>query len=220
MDVSFNQVSAIVRLAHKYNIADLEGQAFSALKAYYTDSFDEHESAGFHSQVSFDDVHAIGAVNYARLANRLEILPYALYACCGLRGDIVYGWEREDGTVEHLSPEDLKHCLDGRDALAREAMRLLPKVFVSAASDACEFPLDCCESLAGFMQEVANGDDAGSYAIFSSREGIIQEATHRYFICALCEKLAIERDREERENVWKRLPQLFGLEIEGWGSEE
>ncbi|EIW56959.1 uncharacterized protein TRAVEDRAFT_99981, partial [Trametes versicolor FP-101664 SS1] len=129
VDVSFNQVSAIVRLAHKYNIADLEGQAFSALKAYYTDSFDEHESAGFHSQVSFDNVHAIGAVNYARLANRLEILPYALYACCGLRGDIVYGWEREDGTVEHLSPEDLKHCLDGRDALAREAMRLLPKVF-------------------------------------------------------------------------------------------
>ena len=38
-------------------------------------------------------------------------------------------------------------------------------------------------------------------------------------VCAVCEKELLRRDRRERWNVWKRLPETFGIEVEGWGAD-
>ena len=61
---------------------------------------------------------AIAAVNIARLTDMPSMLPFALYLVCTLEGSAIDGYERRDGSVEHLSAQDLKLCMNARGALA------------------------------------------------------------------------------------------------------
>ena len=41
--VEFDQICAVLQLAHKYHVEDVERQALSALKAHYTNDFDTYD---------------------------------------------------------------------------------------------------------------------------------------------------------------------------------
>ncbi|KAI0742362.1 hypothetical protein C8Q80DRAFT_1108543 [Daedaleopsis nitida] len=114
----FHIMSALIRLAHKYQIDDVEKRAISALCSIYTtdltDWFD------FVRTVSDDDSCAIAAVNLARLTETptSTILPSALFNCVLLTSDVLDGYTREDGSVEYLSQDDLKRCIDAAPELS------------------------------------------------------------------------------------------------------
>ncbi|EJF60290.1 hypothetical protein DICSQDRAFT_63386 [Dichomitus squalens LYAD-421 SS1] len=107
---SFDQVSALVRLAHKYGVQDVLDRSLRALQdARYTKDFSRYlelELDPTECDVKISPVHAIGAVNLAQLTQTSALLPLALYDCCQYGGDVLDGWRRDDGEVEYLSRED------------------------------------------------------------------------------------------------------------------
>ncbi|KAI0753736.1 hypothetical protein C8Q74DRAFT_1306677 [Fomes fomentarius] len=54
-----------------------------------------------------------------------SLLPPALYICCNLGGAVLDEWAREDGTIEHLSEQDLRLCINGSCALVRRGLDML-----------------------------------------------------------------------------------------------
>ncbi len=47
---------------------------------------------------------------------------------------------------------------------------------------------------------------------------MVEEEGDETFVCGACKKALLERDLRERRLLWKRLPEIFGITVEGWGS--
>lgn len=132
--IPVDELFAVARLAHKYEVDDLLRQTISCFKTYYTTSFDVWNTKGQFGDVPFEVSHeespliyGIGVINLARLTNNPSMLPLAFYDCSSLGGKVVNGWKCPDGTVEDLSSEDLKRCFDGCIALVNRATRRYSK---------------------------------------------------------------------------------------------
>ncbi|KAI1795299.1 hypothetical protein LXA43DRAFT_1090948 [Ganoderma leucocontextum] len=114
--------------AHKYHISSVQDQEICALQeSCLTSDFNVHFGPP-NPQISMKSVHYIGAVNLARLTDTPLMLPLALYRCCYLGGKLLDGWTREDGTVEYLSPEDVKRCFNARIVLSRREVLLVSRL--------------------------------------------------------------------------------------------
>ncbi|KAI0640933.1 hypothetical protein C8Q79DRAFT_1014771 [Trametes meyenii] len=216
IDLSFEQISATIRMGNKYGIADIERQGIRALRTYFTDRFEEYASEKYYSEVDFEEVHSIGAINCARLTDTVEVLPFAMYTCCALRGDVLDGYTREDGTVEYLSHEDLRRVLNGRDELAREAFTMLFRIFKPSPSSGCTGPGTCFSKLVRIQNYVGTIRDAGNAGVLENWRTIIDEQGDAEGICNVCTKLLMTRDRRERRKMWGRLPRIFDLDIQDW----
>ncbi|PIL26489.1 hypothetical protein GSI_12247 [Ganoderma sinense ZZ0214-1] len=131
---SFETISAVIRLADKYHIQSVQDHALRALQRYhFTSNFDAF-SGPPDLVIAVKPIHAIGAVNLARLTNTPRMLPLALYQCCRLDNEaLLAGWTRADGTVEHLTPEDFERCSAAR---ARPSSRSTPR-FTPRLSGRC-----------------------------------------------------------------------------------
>ncbi|KAI0640931.1 hypothetical protein C8Q79DRAFT_873204, partial [Trametes meyenii] len=134
--MTFDHLSAVIRLAHKY-IEDVLSQGCVALKTCFSSTFDSFETVsvalsgvqGTGPYVERSTVHPIAAVNLARLTGTLDILPYAMYMCFLLDGKLLDGWTREDGTVEYLNSQDFRRCLDARAAIVKEINKSMSIIF-------------------------------------------------------------------------------------------
>lgn len=140
----FSILSALMRLGHKYALADIVADATAYLADYFPSSFhawlqrtsgtppekfrlsDRDKAAG----AAFD------AVNLARLPGQHALLPLALYhACQHSPAEIVRGLARGPGaggvTVVRLAPDDMVRCIDARDGLLRASHTNLRDVVAS-----------------------------------------------------------------------------------------
>ncbi|KAI0694943.1 hypothetical protein C8T65DRAFT_833354 [Cerioporus squamosus] len=97
---TFHEISAYIRLGHKYQCDKLVQRSVDYLKRYYVDNFDEWFKVTSLDPPTFQSIHRIGVVNLARLAGADGLLPVALMCCCMLGSDISKGFTREDGTLE------------------------------------------------------------------------------------------------------------------------
>ncbi|PIL33067.1 hypothetical protein GSI_04516 [Ganoderma sinense ZZ0214-1] len=122
-------ISAIIRLGHKYGLEDLYDQAIGYLTACYTTSFDAWTGRRDSSQWQPDPIHAIRAINLARLTNTTSILPAAFYICATLGPDIARGLPLEDGSTEQLAPDDMHLVLGMQARLLAENARIAFLVF-------------------------------------------------------------------------------------------
>ncbi|PIL26537.1 hypothetical protein GSI_12295 [Ganoderma sinense ZZ0214-1] len=139
---SFDEIAAVIRLAHKYHIPPVEEQALRMLQAhYFPRDFDVYCNI---APQGTQPIQCITAVNLARLTNTPHILPSALYVCCYVGGKLVDGRTHEDGTVEHLATDDLRRCFDARIALDRELALLPSRIFASVPPDRCNEPGKRC----------------------------------------------------------------------------
>ncbi|EIW57011.1 uncharacterized protein TRAVEDRAFT_99074, partial [Trametes versicolor FP-101664 SS1] len=112
---SFDAVSALIRLGHKYQMQALVAQGVQYLKRCFTDDLRTWSAGKFYdSNCPIQKRHAIGIVNLARLINEPSLLPTALLICCALDSDIVCGYTREDGTQETLTLADIGRCFAAR----------------------------------------------------------------------------------------------------------
>lgn len=207
---TFGQLSSLVRLAHKYCIVDVEQQGLACLKSYFTDDFDLWDntpSLFIYGHERNDLSSGIEAIHLARLTNTPEILPVAFYICTLLRGDVVDGWTRPDGTVVHLASEDLRRVINGYGILQRESYQLLTDQVNVKPHGTCVTPARCGPVLQT-IHEAYLADK--SPWLLHSWPGFIATKP----LCGRCRAHLTDNARVERRKLWLRLPQVFDLQAE------
>ena len=216
--MTFDQLSSVTRLSHKYNIGDLEDQAIRCLKTLFPDSWEDFNSnvGRCFGELEVLPVHAIGAVNLARLTGTPSVLPSALYLCCQLGSTIFDGWTREDGQTEHLSPEDLRRYVDGRMALIQEVLSILLDVFGVSASEDCKSRRACREGIRKTAMAAMRNSQASDPLILDSWSEVIQHMARAYGICNTCKALLLSREDKTMKRTWAKLPELMGVEVDDW----
>ena len=221
---TYHEISACIRLADKYECAMLMQRALEYLKRYFHDNFDAwKDDAAVFAPPKFERAHCIGVVNLARLTDTPSLLPVALYKCCSLGGAIVDGWIREDESVEYLSPADLKRCINGRNALAKEAFSIVSAIFDATPSMECKIPKACEAAIRVLLSEAFENDGVADSTVLDSWAEIIRgyaQSQDDDGFCEACETELIARDLAERERVWIRLPEIFGVEVLDWNKDE
>lgn len=212
--ITFDEMSAVIRLSHKYQIDNVLQQAVKPLKHYYTSSFATWSGAVPIPFSAQGKEHCITAVNLAHLLDIPSILPVAFYDCCALGGKLVYGRQRKDIPRECLSTDNLSKCFEGRDQLAREGVGLVGRIFGYNSEQHCKTPSRCESSLRATQTLALTNTTAGAAMILSSWSTFIEGAAGPFPLCGLCTKALLRRDVEERHEVWKKPSSFFGLEIE------
>ena len=220
LPVTFDEISAVIRLSHKYNVADAEQQALSTLKLYFTDDFYDFESFGEDGLFHMKQTDAISAVNLARLTDTRSILPTAFYQCCELGNSVMDGCRRPDGHVEHLSFEDHKICMGGRIALMREARALVFRIFQETPSHRCLSRRICRAALHTMLIRAAVEEAPLEPAVLRGWTTFIDEQADRLRLCRRCRRMLWARELDVRKEIWARLPEIFGMYIFGWGVDD
>ena len=181
-----------------------------------------------------EPTHFIGAVNLARLTDTPLMLPMALYRCCYLESALVDGWTHKDGTVEHLCTEDLKRCMDGSIALERERSFFMFNMFiplVPGVSAHCKRPEKCLASLRSQHKNLTTLDMITQNFWLSGLLRRPSEALSSWFLdhaitdkenplCGVCRKELRGRNERVQKWIFDRLPNMFGIAVEGWGKEK
>ena len=224
VDIAF--ISAILRLDHKYELKGLFEEALSYLTTYYTTSFDEWNSGGHARLWRPDATHAIRAINLARLANTPSVLPTAFYICATLGPDLAHGFSFKDGANEHverLAPEDLRLVLEMKAHLATENARAAFQLLRSPGTQGC-----CAGAWRQILEHAALDLGKAPHPIASERalDGWVANADclagnsgnvgSPRRLCWECRNHLLDRDREVRRQIWRRLPGFVGLTIESW----
>lgn len=215
---TFNQVSAIIRLAHKYNVPDILDQAITSLEDYSTADFKAWESGNNLKVIEATSQQAIGIINLARLVDRPTLLPTAFYTCALEGSGILDGYEHEDKSVEHLSHQDTKRCIDGRNKLVEEEFAIILEVFLPRPTEGCRASASCRASLQRMLEDAIKACKKSSACVLQGWDELILEWTRGTPLCALCEKAVIEREYKARKRVWDALPTIFDIKVDGWGS--
>ncbi|EIW56909.1 uncharacterized protein TRAVEDRAFT_49719 [Trametes versicolor FP-101664 SS1] len=207
---SYDMISAAIRLGHKYQMSNLLDHALEYLKQHFTNDFETWRGHPYYVPRGFTREHAIGVVNLARLTGETSLLPTAFLACSFLAEDIVHGFERTDGTREHLSMADIGLCIAGRVRLVKESVKVAFRVFQPIASDKCKNKAAClenfrriCTKLDEHVDSITAPDPSGTYYTKIQVKDL----------CVHCYAMVKERDTRERKAVWEQLPAIFGVEL-------
>ncbi|PIL26524.1 hypothetical protein GSI_12282 [Ganoderma sinense ZZ0214-1] len=218
----FARLHAALHLAHKYQCPEVETRALFTLKKFYTanftqyDVFDSTEFAFIRPQPE----DSVAAVNIARLTQTPSMLPYALYLAATLEGEMMDGYKRRDGSVEHLSAEDLRRCIDARGPLAREHAAVIRHVFrATFRAPGCRTP-SACAAMENVMLHDVEENALGRFNVLQSYVEAIEEWVLGGGLCKLCKTAMLARDVEARRRVWSLLPGMFGLTTKECGFED
>ncbi|KAH9887013.1 hypothetical protein C8Q73DRAFT_768656 [Cubamyces lactineus] len=218
---SYEEVSACIRIGHKYEIEDLVQRNLDYLRKLYPSNFDAYLVARRNRPPTFTPAHAIGVVNLARLTGTDALLPAALMECCTLSGiGIVNGLERADGMRETLSPEDLGRCFVGRTRMAQASARIAHQMFRQSIAKGCRHPACCVRVLQRLLNELGDGriELLSSLDWFAPWTGYVDDKDEDRELCTQCYKmLSEERPRQLQREVWTVLPAMMGVSVEGWG---
>lgn len=227
---SFHQVSAYARLGHKYQIDSLLAQALEYLeKAHpanlgvWQKSFENVYTQSPGAQDSrWSLAYAIGVVNIARLTGCEVILPSALLVCCSLDEKLVLGFEREDGTQETLSLQDVGLCLRAARSLPEDGAEMLADISESRLSSSCETAKKCREEHRGLVKIIW---DCITVSVIQPTEYYKPWSYHfavigcYWDICLHCRNFLKNTWVTGQLSSWNRLPKLFKVDIEHWGKE-
>ncbi|EIW56930.1 uncharacterized protein TRAVEDRAFT_49741 [Trametes versicolor FP-101664 SS1] len=219
---SYYAISAAIRLGHKYQMTDLLDDALGYLKTYYPTEFDKWRAYDNYGPPGFSEQHTIGVVNLARLAGENGLLLMALLVCCTIPnvGDLVRGVEREDGSREQLTLDDIALCYHAKTLLMDWSVKITLAICRQEVSAGCKTGQSCLQALA----QVLNGlEAAGNFLTYPdpSVDGIgLNDAIKAVNLCLHCRAMVKERDTREREMVWGQLQGIFDIYLEKPANEE
>ncbi|KAI0742511.1 hypothetical protein C8Q80DRAFT_1188920 [Daedaleopsis nitida] len=218
---SFDEVSACVRLGHKYEVDFVVQRNMDFLRKYYTDDFDVWYPSNLVRPPSFEAIHSIGVVNLARLTGELRMLPTALMDCCTLGAEIVDGFTRADGTRETLAPEDLGRCFVGRTKMAQASARIAHQMFRQTIAAGCKHAACCQRVLQKMLNDVGNAKDDVISCVdwYASWMVYVDSRDEDRELCMRCYKmLEVDRPKRLQKEVWQNLPTMMNVAVEGWGT--
>lgn len=215
----YHRLSSQVRLSHKYQMPSFLSLALQYLKRHFTTTFDEWTKVNYVPH-PFTGVEAIGVVNIARHVGCDSILPTAFLACCNLDTDVLIGgFVCADGTREKLSEADLARCITGKIALLEELNAAVIRVCTTRENAMAE--CRCERAKPEVLRFFAEGKPRGACDPFLDCDTYLRlEARHgprsTLSMCAKCRRTIAAQFREEQRDIWKRLPRIFDIEVNGW----
>ncbi|PIL23600.1 hypothetical protein GSI_14913 [Ganoderma sinense ZZ0214-1] len=217
-DFTIHQLSALIRLAHKYQIEDVQKQAVAALRISYPSDFQAWEKRDSQRVIGATSVSSgIEVMSLARLVDEPKMLPSAFYMCTLAGGLIVDGWRREDGTLQTLDNADLKWVINGYGALRQRANLMLARIFdISHTLGGVQSPGHCHVALTSAYLQEARVCKIMGFKLLHPWKGMIGQWATKYAFCEVCAKVLEERSTVERKALWDALPTMFGLKVEGW----
>ncbi|KAI0702670.1 hypothetical protein C8Q76DRAFT_659740 [Earliella scabrosa] len=222
LNPTYDEISALVRMGHKYQCEKLLARCTEYLKRYYHDDFDlwRNDEHVF-SPPTFKPIHNIGVVNLARLLGANVMLPGALMGCCTLGMEIVDGFTREDGTKEMLSFEDLARCYLGRANLVEANADATLKLLTQTLAEGCLRPERCEPTMRKILNELTGNNRKVLFNLrwdWSWSPFIDREDTERD-LCWECYKMLGKhgRQKERHRAIFDKMPTMMGVTVERWG---
>ena len=222
--VSFDTLSALVRLGHKYEFEEIVEEAMKWLEVYYTTNFEVWKkyirgirdppflvSAG----PSADD---IDAVNLARLTGHHSILPIALYRCAQLTvDDLLDGMTCRGGRVVALSADDARRCLRAKESLMEASGRVAVAASYITHLPDCSTPEECLEIIQDLHRSLF--PLSGDFEITTDplRNTLWRDWSsrmlHRRFrdLCGECKSSIEIPVKVAQQSIWRELPLYFDL---------
>lgn len=194
--------------------------ALDYLKSHFTHSFDRWEKIPVWSPDGFEEHHAIGVVNIARLTGETSLLPTALWLCSMLGSAVLEGFTYSDGTKETLSPEDVALCIQAQQKLSQDVFLGVVACFSPPLTQSCKHmtspnPCQCATlDMLPVVQKVVERSMYPNPLWEQSRAGW---RTALAGLCEGCVDTVFERRKQQRRSAWRKLPSVFGLDIPGWG---
>ena len=207
-------------MAHKYQCEKLLEHCTTYLKRFYHDSFDGwRDNSTCMSPPRFERIHAIGVVNLARLLGHPKMLPGALMACCLLETEIADGFEREDGTRETLTPEDLARCMVGRAKLLEANVRATLRILHPEVHPDCLRRDTCAGVLVGMLKKLEDGTVLYSFRWDWTWTAYVEWADTRRELCPRCFDMLGKggRQKEQHLDIFGKLPDMMGVKVDHWG---
>ena len=208
---SFDTISSLVRMGHKYEIHSAMDSALAYLRSYYPSDFMSWK-ANKKGAPKFQPVHSIGVLNLARLTEAFDMIPAAFWICCNLDiEDLRGGFKRQDGTHETLSTTDLVNVLIAREELAKmTALGCLCVLDIIAGSRSCtcdDSDSDCQSSVSAVVERLAESDTddyigptlTGCWVRFLNGELSVS-------FCSDSVEAIKEKQKEQLREAWDRLP--------------
>ena len=206
----YHEILALARLSHKYEIETIERQAIRCLETFFATWFHDWERRRPPFNF-YDNSWAIGAVVVARLTNNTDILPLALYHCALLGGEVIDGFTRKDGTVEHLEPTDLKRCIDAYGYLRAETPQVFDRIFTAPPSRACQSRAICQANVQAIRESLDAETDVDALYV---TDLTIDVWVIDHPLCDTCTSALKKRNRAERRTIWKGIPSILNLPSE------
>ncbi|PIL26278.1 hypothetical protein GSI_12034 [Ganoderma sinense ZZ0214-1] len=133
--------------------------------------------------------------------------------------DIVRGFQKEDGTWETLSPQDLARCLYGGKDIHQVAVVAAVRTFQDRVSPDCRREKNCRAALHRALQGLEKVDWllSGCPIRLAHDKLLPRRRGVGLGTCKECTTMVEERNKKERAAIWAKLPCLLDIEVPGWG---
>ena len=212
--LQFPELAALARMSYKYQISHIFEMATRSLRQMFPG-----ELALWEDQSRNIRGHAVEAVNLFRLLNEPHMLVPALYECSLLSSREVFrGTPRADGTLERLTPADMELCWDMHHSLMAQDACMVARFlapFRASPGSACQSPDECARIIEEELLSEER-DDATCIPVeyvrgnplYSYYVERINSALSNKGVCEWCMKELLHRERNSREEIWERLPNL------------
>ena len=234
-EVTFPVLAALARLSHKYQLYQLLNAViyrFEDIFPTWLDIWDQRGGVdGDENKLS--SAEAIEAVNLFRLIDKPNMIPTALYRCAQLEPRaILRDKTRADGvTREELSPADIELCMEVKEELLKATASLLTRLHEACearivhpthapSSACCASPGLCVRDLRIVMRRCLEDMRAGLSAdpLDMRYMGEVVSAQRDGGLCHVYGNVLEVAYAEERREIWRRLPELTGVDVAYWDS--
>ncbi|EJF60258.1 hypothetical protein DICSQDRAFT_171228 [Dichomitus squalens LYAD-421 SS1] len=205
-DSTFDNIFACICLGHKYQIDYVVQQGLELLRAKIPAVDVVQTSLGNTTfrkpQMSRDNT--IRVIKLARLLDANDLLFQGVWSAAYFTPqELSQGFLRPDGTHEVLSTSDLALCFSAKERLIQEH---------------CEprgpSGKTCYGKLAKALQLTESEIDA--WPILEHFTCWKLQDDQKFGICNDCLALLRKRETDGRMDVWKRLPEIIGVEYPNW----
>ena len=213
-DPTHHELSALIRIGHKYQVDPMVQRNVEYLKSFYTDDVEAWWSASECDPPDSEPMHAIGVVNLARLTGTHSMLPAALLTCTTLPPEtITRGFVRPDGSRETLSMEDMGRCLSGAHANVEATIKAMYRQFSAGPSNDCVRPRQCRPIIRNMLDGVLR-DNSSRFEFklnwWQSWHDYIDGVDHKRELCWKChDMLGYRTDVDDA--IFGKLPEVLEL---------
>lgn len=217
--IHFATLSAIIRLAHKYQCHNILRQALHVLTSYYTRNHEEWKARENHPLIAAPE-DAIDAVHLARLTDKPDVLTTALFQCAYLGPRIVGGAMRPDGSRVTLSNTDIALCLRARESITALNLLGLQHLAQTVTSNMwCTCAKECRNTAFAFWKAATLGFEGYDPVSLHPWVDVLTEFKHNRVdnpgvsFCQSCMECIYANFAltSPRAGTWERLPGIFGV---------
>ncbi|RPD57115.1 hypothetical protein L227DRAFT_602682 [Lentinus tigrinus ALCF2SS1-6] len=217
----YSMCASLARLGHKYELSSVFSAAMQRLRVIYTDDYEVWRTfwtTGGRSAKSLRNLYIpIEVANLFRTTEQRNLLPTVLFLCCLLPiTDLLDGVRRADGTLEQLSREDLRRCLEARDTYHLKLAHFWAQPWRGQPNspprciewDRCARFIDTTRS---FALDKPLRAPRNVFAATMTSDLLAKDARHAARICEACADRIADEARKLFEAQWDALPETMDL---------